>query len=195
MLSSRRKLLRLALVSSSLLLDVSAKDVLGQATPNVEKTDRWFWVPGHSFTLKAVGRDTAGTCAWMVGENKPHEGVLFHQHANEDEAFYILDGRFEMNIGDQTAIGTPGSFFFGPRNIPHRWTNVGSATGRLLMVFTPSGIEKYFQGAGVPIKDPSERPVLDMQDYKKSRNLIQLGQSAGLTKTGEAMYQIPANGY
>ena len=57
---------------------------------------------------------------------------------------------FEITVGDRTVIGGPGTYLYGPRNIEHRWTNVGKGRGRLLNVFTPSGIEGYFVDVGYP---------------------------------------------
>jgi quercetin dioxygenase-like cupin family protein len=34
---------------------------------------------------------------------------------------------------------------FGPRDIPHAFQNVGDSPGRLLVVTTPSGLERFFE--------------------------------------------------
>jgi mannose-6-phosphate isomerase-like protein (cupin superfamily) len=192
-MTSRRKLLRATLASLPLLLGASARNAPGEIEEHPEQTDKWLWIPGHAFTMKAVGRDTGKACTWVLAENKPREGVVLHEHLHEDECFYILDGRYEMTIGDRTVIGDSGSFFFGPRNMPHRWTNVGSTTGRLFFVYTPSGIEEFFLGVGMPIKSPGERPNFDPVELGKRQ--AEAARSVGLTKLGEAKYRIRANGY
>ncbi len=192
-MSSRRELLRLAFVSAPLLLDASALNASGRAVEDAERTTNWYWIAGHAFTMKSFGRDTGRVYTCVLAENKPREGVVLHQHSREDEAFYILDGRFEMTIGDRTSIGTSGSFFFGPRNVPHRWTNVGSTAGRLVFVYTPSGIEEFFLGVGIPVKGPAERPSFDPAAFGKKQ--AEMAQKVGLMKIGEAKYRIHANGY
>jgi quercetin dioxygenase-like cupin family protein len=189
---SRRELLRVALASAPLLLGASG-NATGQIGGRPEKRDKWFWIPGHAFTLKAAGADTQKAFTWILAENKPREGVVLHQHSREDECFYILDGRYEITVGDQTAIATSGSFVFGPRNTPHRWTNVGSTSGRLLFVYTPSGIEEFFLAIGIPVKDPDERPAFDPADLGKRQS--EMAPEVGLMKVGEAKYRIHANGY
>lgn len=57
----------------------------------------------------------------------------FIKHLHEDETFYVIEGEFEITVGDVTKAGVPGTFAYGPRNLPHRWTNVGNRRGRLLM--------------------------------------------------------------
>ena len=34
---------------------------------------------------------------------------------------------------------------FGPRGLPHSFQNVGDTPGRLLVVTTPSGLERFFE--------------------------------------------------
>jgi hypothetical protein len=34
---------------------------------------------------------------------------------------------------------------FGPRGVPHAFQNLGEAPGRLLIVTTPSGVERFFE--------------------------------------------------
>jgi hypothetical protein len=43
----------------------------------------------------------------------------------------------------------PGTYLFGPRDIPHRWT-AGPAGARLLYVFAPAGMEELIPLTGVP---------------------------------------------
>jgi len=191
--TSRRELLRLALASAPFFLDGSVGNATGQNSGRTEQTDKWYWIPGHAFTLKAIGADTQKAFTWIMAENKPREGVVLHQHSREDECFYILAGRYEVTIGDRTAIGTSGSFFFGPRNIPHRWTNVGSTTGTLLFVYNPSGIEEFFLAVGIPVKSPDERPPFDPAALGKRQS--EMAPKVGLMKVGEAKYRTHANGY
>jgi quercetin dioxygenase-like cupin family protein len=69
-------------------------------------------------------------------------GPALHLHPGGDEAFYVLEGEYEIRCGDQVFVGTVGSFVFVPRGVPHRYT-VGSAGGRVLVI-TPAGLERYF---------------------------------------------------
>jgi hypothetical protein len=38
-----------------------------------------------------------------------------------------------------------GDVVFGPRGIPHCFQNVGDTPGRLLVITTPSGLERFFE--------------------------------------------------
>lgn len=74
----------------------------------------------------------------------PGSGPGLHIHEKENECYYVLDGEFEFVCGDDRVSGGSGTFVFAPRGLPHRFKNIGTAPGRLLVSFTPSGIEEFF---------------------------------------------------
>src|SRR5207248_4212292 len=92
--------------------------------------------------------------------NLPGGGVPPHIDHREDEAFYVLDGRYEFRIGDQVRICEAGEFAFVPMGTPQAFTNVGADLGRLLVVVSPAGIlEAYFAEIGEPIADLAHPPA------------------------------------
>ncbi len=154
----RRKFLLYGVTAAPLLQAVMSAQVSAGEAPS--SGERWYWYPGHALTMKSTGRETGGACAWMLVENSPREGVPFHKHLHEDESFYVIAGDFEISIGDQTVRGGPGAYAYGPRNVPHRWTNIGTSSGRLSNVFSPAGIEEYFLSVAIPIiLDASLQPL------------------------------------
>ena len=68
-----------------------------------------------------------------------------HVHHREEESFYILDGEFGFEVGDAQFVAGAGSFVLGPRDIPHRFWNAGSAPGRFLLLISPAGLEPFFE--------------------------------------------------
>src|SRR5262249_41708982 len=67
-----------------------------------------------------------------------------HVHRHETEIFYILDGEFEVTVGDLKVPAPTGAIVVGPRNIPHTFRNVGSKDGRLLLMVIPGHFSNYF---------------------------------------------------
>lgn len=63
----------------------------------------------------------------VIGEVDEHfvkvaklKGTLtWHDHANEDELFYILSGRLKMEMSDRTVELGPGELFVVPRGVRH----------------------------------------------------------------------------
>jgi hypothetical protein len=70
----------------------------------------------------------------------------------------MLFGQFTFKIGDQVAVGGPGTCAFMPRNVPHAWKNTGSETGRVLFLYTPAA-------AGGLIEALSERRPVDDDEH------------------------------
>lgn len=49
--------------------------------------------------------------------------------------------------------GTAGYHVYMKRGIPHQFKNVGNKDGRMLIMFTPGGLEKMFVELGIPVSD------------------------------------------
>jgi quercetin dioxygenase-like cupin family protein len=99
-------------------------------------------------TLKAVGAETGDTLAVYEFEMPPAmAGPPLHLHRTWDEAFYVLEGEMTFLIDGQTTTAPAGSFVFIPRGILHTFWNASDAPARQLTIFTPAGIEAYFEEA------------------------------------------------
>ncbi len=97
-------------------------------------------------TLKAVGRETGGTLSvYEIVTPPATAGPPLHLHRTWDEAFYVLEGEMTFLIDGRTSTAPAGSFVFVPRGILHTFWNESAAPARQLTVFTPAGIEEYFE--------------------------------------------------
>jgi quercetin dioxygenase-like cupin family protein len=106
--------------------------------------------------VKASRVSTAGRLT--VIESVVDGGPPRHSHLYEDETFYVLEGRLDLECGGATFAAAAGSFVFLPRRIPHALRSV-DGPARLLIIAVPGGLEEYFaamhaaRGAGA---DPDE---------------------------------------
>jgi quercetin dioxygenase-like cupin family protein len=89
-----------------------------------------------------VGHAEGAEYSLIEMEHPASVGPALHRHPGGDEAFYVLDGEYQIRCGGHVFAGTAGSFVFVPRGTPHSYT-VGPAGGRVLVV-TPAGLERYF---------------------------------------------------
>jgi mannose-6-phosphate isomerase-like protein (cupin superfamily) len=124
--------------------------------------------PGQGVELKTptagsviVKADTSQTNASMTVLEfliPPNDGPALHSHIREDELWYVIEGDFRFKAGDSMLRASTGGMAFGPRGVPHAFQNVGDALGRLLVITTPSGLERFFeQSAELPRPvDPEE---------------------------------------
>src|SRR4051812_10715966 len=89
-------------------------------------------IPGpEGLTVKASGQETGGAIGFLEGVSPPGFGAPRHIHHACDELFYILDGEFELAIGDELISATPGTFVFIPRGTVHAPKVVGGKPGRV----------------------------------------------------------------
>ncbi|HEX5912253.1 MAG TPA: quercetin 2,3-dioxygenase [Rubrobacter sp.] len=118
--------------------------------------EAWWWV-GVLATIKATKEQTGGQYTLVeILAPEGYPGVL-HVHHAEDEGFWILEGELTFYVGDQTMKAYPGSFLFGPKDVPHAFT-VDSGPARLLFVLSPAGFEDLIREMGEPARKPSIPP-------------------------------------
>ena len=99
---------------------------------------------GIDITYRAVDEDTEGVYSLFEITIPPGQGPPTHVHLREDESFYVLDGAFDIHIGEQSFTATRGWFGFGPRHVPHGFKAVGTSPGKMLMIVSPAGFERFF---------------------------------------------------
>ena len=99
---------------------------------------------GGPLTFKARGEQTGGLLTAIENEIAPGDGPPVHVHASEDEYWYVIEGTLRFRIGDELSEAPAGSFVFVPRGVPHAFQNIGTAPARILVIFTPSGMEAFF---------------------------------------------------
>jgi quercetin dioxygenase-like cupin family protein len=117
----------------------------GELLHRPSRTGPAFWGPGDHYTFLVTGEESGGAYFAMQALVPPGGGPPPHIHTREDETFYVLEGNIEFLLGDQTVVAGPGDFVNVPRGIVHRFRNAGTATARIILTFTPAGIEHWFE--------------------------------------------------
>lgn len=101
---------------------------------------------GGPLTMKALGDQTAGSTTALENVIAPGEGPPLHLHRAQDEIWYLLEGALRFRLGDEVSHAPEGSLVFVPRGTPHCFQNVEGEPARILVVFTPAGMEGFFEG-------------------------------------------------
>src|SRR5262249_28186136 len=96
------------------------------------------------FDCKVSGKDTAGDfCIYDTVRTKKG-GPPLHYHHTQDEWFFVRDGEFLFQVGQDTYQLKAGDSILGPRKVPHAFANL-SETGKLMIVYQTAGsIEEFF---------------------------------------------------
>lgn len=103
---------------------------------------------GGRMVLKALDQQTGG--AYSLHENvlpPGSPGPRPHIHHNHEEAFYVLEGELTMRVGTRTIKAPTGSFVVVPRGVVHQPANPGAQLTRVLLIFSPAGMERFFLDA------------------------------------------------
>jgi quercetin dioxygenase-like cupin family protein len=99
---------------------------------------------GGDITHIVRGEQSNGELAVLEAVNAPGEGPPLHVHTREDETVYVLEGEFRWKLGDEISVTGPGAFVFIPRGLQHTWQVLGDQSGRMLITFSPAGMEGFF---------------------------------------------------
>lgn len=110
---------------------------------------------GDVVTIKAATRQTNGSLTVMELVIGPKKGPALHTHLREDELWYVLDGDFRFKAGGTMLRVSTGGMAFGPRGTPHAFQNIGETPGRLLVITTPSGVERFFEEFAALLPGPA----------------------------------------
>lgn len=116
---------------------------------------------GGPTTIKARAETANGTFTALENIVASKQGPPLHIHIREDEMYYILDGHLRFKADEQLLDAPTGSFVFIPRGTPHCFQNIGDAPARILVMFTPAGMERFFEGQAKLPSGP-----LDLDAYR-----------------------------
>lgn len=121
---------------------------------------RTVWVVGDRYTIKASGEDTGGAFALFEAIVPPQAGPPPHVHHREDEAFYVLEGEVLFHADGRSFTAGPGAWVTLTKGSLHHFKNTGTTPARMLILVTPSGLEKYFLEVGREARDGDVAPVV-----------------------------------
>jgi mannose-6-phosphate isomerase-like protein (cupin superfamily) len=107
---------------------------------------------GNLTTNLAEKKDTNGAFCLAEALLAPGNEAPPHVHSREDELFYILEGALTVYVGDESFKVETGECIFLPRLKPHAFV-IRSPRLRLLVLFTPGGLEEAFRSASSPAQN------------------------------------------
>ena len=135
-------------------------------------------VLGWSITFLDTATDTGD--ALMLYELRGDSGTVIPPHCEENhEAFYVLDGEFELDADGETRRCGPGDFVCIQPMVPHSVRNVGPGWGRMLIFVSPgSQHQRFFEAVGTPLAagaDPA--PLTAPPDFPR---IAAAGRASGI---------------
>jgi quercetin dioxygenase-like cupin family protein len=117
-----------------------------------------YWGPGDLYTFLVTGEESGGAYFAMEALVPAGGGPPHHIHRNEQETFYILDGTCACYLEDERIDAGPADFVNLPIGTKHHFHNHGPDPVRMILTFTASGIEKFFEETLEIAADPNRPP-------------------------------------
>jgi len=120
-------------------------------------------VSDNTITVKVNGEQTDGAYSVFELSVPPNVGAGLHIDKDWDEFWHVMEGTFAFTLNGEQIELSAGGFAYGPKGIPHSFKNAGETTGKLVMLTSPSGLEKFFRN----IDEASLDGSLDKETFVK----------------------------
>jgi mannose-6-phosphate isomerase-like protein (cupin superfamily) len=103
---------------------------------------------GGQMIVKVRDEVTAG--AYSIHDNvilAGAKGPRPHLHRRHDELFYVVEGVLTVRVGSETVTAPAGSFVVIPKSVLHQPSNPSPDPVRVLLIFSPGGMDTFFAEA------------------------------------------------
>ena len=128
------------------------------------------WYMGMLLTNLAAKQDTNQAFSLLEATLEPGNEPPPHVHSREDELFYVLEGEFDVYVGEEAYQAKTGECVFLPKLKPHAFL-IRSPRLRVLILYAPGGLEKAFQRLSSPAQKlelPDGATTYSMSDSEQT---------------------------
>lgn len=120
---------------------------------------------GNIYRIIMTGEETEGRFSLMEAFVNPGDGAPFHLHHREDESFLITEGEMVLYDGKDIIVAKTGTFVMCPPESKRAFRNESNTQVRMIVFYTPPGIEKMLDIEGKVIDPTSE--IIHLGSYQK----------------------------
>lgn len=100
---------------------------------------------GDEICVHLGGKHTGGQYTMFTDTTPPGGGPPPHFHVQEDEWWFVLEGRPSFLVEGRWREVPVGSSVFAPRHALHTFKNIGDRPLKMLVHTAPSGVETFFK--------------------------------------------------
>ncbi len=110
--------------------------------------------------IKISSKDTDGDLAVFEQNGfTPKGGPPLHIHLYQDEFFYIVEGEYLFQVGEDKYPMKPGDTIFLPRNVQHAFAQL-TETGKVIVSYMPAGkMEEFFRTTDEWTSPPTKKEI------------------------------------
>jgi quercetin dioxygenase-like cupin family protein len=128
------------------------------------------WYMGILLTNLVEKKDTDGAFSLLEATLAPGHEPPPHVHTLEDEVFYVLEGEFDVYVGEEALKVKTGECIILPKFKPHAFV-IRTPQLRVLILYTPGGVEEAFRRMSSPaqnLEPPTEAVTYSMSDLEQT---------------------------
>lgn len=120
----------------------------------------------NTLDIKISGKDTDNQLAvFEQAGHTPHGGPPLHVHIDQDEWFFVTEGEYLFQCGNERFRMRAGDTVFLPRNMPHAFIQL-SEKARTIVSYMPAGsMEEFFsvtdKWTAPPSKEETDKVFAD----------------------------------
>lgn len=130
------------------------------------------------------GSLTGGRFDFMIGTVDYLSGPPMHTHRDQDDTFFVIEGRIAIQLDDEMVELGPGDFVSIPPGVAHTFDNIDKdqPPPRVLNLMTPGGLDAQFHDAALREAAGSDALSLDEINAKHGITVVgpTLGEKLGL---------------
>lgn len=114
----------------------------------------------NNLDIKISSKDTDGALAVFEQTGfTPKGGPPLHIHLFQDEWFYVLEGSYLFQLGDEQYHLTTGDTIFLPRNTQHAFAQL-TEKAKVIVSYVPAGkMEEFFKATDAWTSPPSKEEI------------------------------------
>lgn len=115
----------------------------------------------NNLDIKISGKDTDGELAVFEQTGfTPNGGPPLHIHLNQDEWFFVTEGEYLFQVGEERYTMKTGETIFLPRNVPHAFIQL-TEKAKTIVSYLPAGkMEDFFKTTDSWTTTPSKEEVV-----------------------------------
>jgi len=115
----------------------------------------------NNLDIKISGNDTDGDLAVFEQTGyTPKGGPPLHIHPNQDEWFYVVEGEYFFQVGEDKHTMKIGDTIFLPRNVQHAFVQL-TEKAKIIVSYLPAGkMEEFFKVTDSWTSPPTKEEVI-----------------------------------
>jgi len=118
-------------------------------------------VTANNLDIKISGTDTENDLAVFEQTGlTPNGGPPLHIHPHQDEWFYVIEGEYLFQVGNEKYEMKAGDTIFLPRNVQHAFIQL-TEKGKMIVSYLPAGkMEAFFKVTDTWTSPPTKEEIV-----------------------------------